>query len=229
MTDLPASWLEAYLTAVRAAFGPRIWMIGLQGSYGRGEAVPDSDLDLVLILDRVGPEDVAAYGRALDALPFREKVCGFFSGRAELEAWDKADLFQFCNDTLPLQGSLDALTRSVSRRDVRRAVHTGTCNLYHACIHNALHEKSPQALAGLYKAAAYLLQAVAYLEKGVFIRRQRDLRSELSTADRQILDRHLALREGICAESPQTLSAALTVWAAGWIVRLAEDERPEKR
>ncbi len=221
MTETLSAWLEAYLRAVREAFGARIWFIGLQGSHGRGEAVPGSDLDVVLILDRVGYAEVDAYGRVLDGLPCREKICGFFSGRAELEAWDRAELFQFCNDTTPLQGSLDELAAAVAPADVRRAVHTSACSLYHACVHNALHEQSPQALAALYKSAAFALQAAAYLQHGVFIRQQQALVRFLEPGDRAILERHLALRAGVSTETPEALTRALMAWAAEWILRTA--------
>lgn len=221
MTETLSAWLEAYLRAVREAFGARIWFIGLQGSHGRGEAVPGSDLDVVLILDRVGYAEVDAYGRVLDGLPCREKICGFFSGQAELEAWDRAELFQFCNDTTPLQGSLDELAAAVAPADVRRAVHTSACNLYHACVHNALHEQSPRALAQLFKSAAYVLQAIAYLQQRVFVRQQRALGLCLEPTDRDILQKHLALRAGVSAETPQALTQALMAWAAEWILRTA--------
>ena len=46
------NWMEVYIRAVRAAFGDRVRYVGLQGSRGRGEAGPDSDIDVVCILDR---------------------------------------------------------------------------------------------------------------------------------------------------------------------------------
>ena len=45
------NWMKQYCGAVRAAFGDRVRYIGLQGSRGRGEAGPDSDIDVVCILD----------------------------------------------------------------------------------------------------------------------------------------------------------------------------------
>ena len=53
------NWLEQYRRTVEAAFGERICFLGLQGSRARGEAGPDSDIDVVLVLDRLAPEDLA--------------------------------------------------------------------------------------------------------------------------------------------------------------------------
>ena len=100
-------WLGEYMEAVQVQFGPRVWFIGLQGSFGRGEATAESDLDVVLILDAVSAADLRAYSAMLDRLPERERVCGFVSGKGELLAWEPADLFQFCHDTRPLLGTLD--------------------------------------------------------------------------------------------------------------------------
>ena len=97
-------WLGEYMEAVQVQFGPRVWFIGLQGSFGRGEATAESDLDVVLILDAVSAADLWAYSAMLDRLPERERVCGFVSGKGELLAWEPADLFQFCHDTRPLLG-----------------------------------------------------------------------------------------------------------------------------
>ena len=32
-------WLGEYMEAVQVQFGPRVWFIGLQGSFGRGEVL----------------------------------------------------------------------------------------------------------------------------------------------------------------------------------------------
>ena len=42
-------WTDRYMMALKDAFGDRIWFAGIQGSYGRGEATEDSDIDMVVI------------------------------------------------------------------------------------------------------------------------------------------------------------------------------------
>ena len=59
------SWMDAYQTAMLALFGGRVLLIGLQGSYARGEAREDSDIDVVLILDTVSFKDLKRYREAL--------------------------------------------------------------------------------------------------------------------------------------------------------------------
>ena len=77
------TWMEAFIARMRQAFGDRLAFVGLQGSRARGEATPKSDIDVVVVLDRLEADDISAYRTALEGLPEREKICGFLSGRAE--------------------------------------------------------------------------------------------------------------------------------------------------
>ena len=108
MIDL-TSFLSEYLQKLDSTFGNRVWFVGLQGSYGRGEATETSDIDMGVILDELTVQDLQRYRSMLDTLPNRELVCGFLSGRQEILNWDPADLFQFYHDTIPIHGTLDAL------------------------------------------------------------------------------------------------------------------------
>ena len=51
-------WMKEYSSELRKKFGNRIWFVGLQGSYGRNEATEQSDIDAVVILDKVTLEDI---------------------------------------------------------------------------------------------------------------------------------------------------------------------------
>ena len=113
-------WLADWTACVDGIFGERIRFLGIQGSYGRGEATAESDIDVVLLLDGLQLEDLQAYDEAVSALPMREKRCGFVGGWEELIHWDKADLFQFIQDTRALRGSLDDLWREITKKDIQR-------------------------------------------------------------------------------------------------------------
>lgn len=45
-------WMDAFLPPLLEALPGRVAFVGIQGSFGRGEAGPESDVDLVVVLDR---------------------------------------------------------------------------------------------------------------------------------------------------------------------------------
>ena len=71
------NWLQDFTKKLFDKFSTRIKFIGLQGSYKRGEANSDSDIDIVIILDRLSFDDLILYKRIVKSMPFSKKVCGF--------------------------------------------------------------------------------------------------------------------------------------------------------
>ncbi|MBO5670872.1 MAG: nucleotidyltransferase domain-containing protein, partial [Clostridia bacterium] len=174
MIDI-AAWTSSFLQRLTDSFGERVWFVGLQGSYGRGEATQTSDIDIVVILDTLSSSDIQAYRAMLDTLPQRELICGFLSGKDEILNWEPSDLFQFCYDTTPIQGSLDEVFAMIDARAVSRAIKIGACNIFHGCVHTMLHERSDDMLRELYKSASFVVQAIAFQQTGAYIKHQRDL------------------------------------------------------
>ena len=211
------TWMKVYIRAVRAAFWDRVRYVGLQGSRGRGEAGPDSDIDVVCILDTCALRDLETYRAAVADLPDRDKLCGFVSGTAELGAWDSADLFQFRHDTTDWYGHLSDLLPPEREEDARRALHTGACGLYHLCCHNFLHGQSLEAVAEAYKSAVFLVQAKTYLKQGVYCRRRADLARHLTGIDLEILQTAQALKAGECRGDLTALTDRLLTWCRGVI------------
>ena len=62
-------WMNDFLLRLNEVFENRIWFVGLQGSYGRGEATEASDIDVVVILDELNASDIQTYQNMLDTLP----------------------------------------------------------------------------------------------------------------------------------------------------------------
>ena len=140
----------------------------LQGSFGRGEGTAESDIDAVVILDRVDPGGFAAGTVGCwTGCRTGKKTCGFVCGRTELQNWDPSDLFSLCMDTVPLIGSLEELRSRISSSDIQRAVWTGVCTLYHLCAHNLIHERNGDILRGLYKSAAFTFGRLPICKQGV--------------------------------------------------------------
>lgn len=218
-------WLPRFTAAMEETFGERLLFLGLQGSRARGEAQEDSDIDTVVILDRLTAEDLAAFRAAAETLPYGEKLCGFVSSAGVLRSWDRGELFGFIRDTVPLKGDLLALTPPTGRKEARKAVHAGACALYHACCHNLLYDRSGAILGALYKSARFVLRAKAFADGGEDCPDLTTLRAALSGKDLEILERYLALRAGETAEDLDAWGGPLLAWAGRLVETYAPDQR----
>ena len=186
-------WMKNFLQKLDETFANRVWFVGLQGSYGRGEATETSDIDIVVILDELSAKDIQAYNNMLDTLPHRELICGFVSGKKEILNWEPSDLFQFYYDTTPIKGSLDELLSVIDESAVNRAIQIGICNIYHGCVHNMLYEKNEDILRGLYKSASFVVQAIAFKQTGNYISHQKELLKVVSSYEQVIVDTFMNL------------------------------------
>ena len=210
------AWTNMFLNALNDCFGDRVWFVGLQGSFARGEATETSDIDMVVILDELSASDVATYNAMLDTLPHRELICGFLSGKNEILNWETSDLFQFYYDTKPIKGSLDEILQLIDDTAVTRAIKIGACNIYHGCVHNMLYEKSEEVLRGLYKTASFTIQAIAFKQTGKYISHQKDLLEFVSPDERVIVETFLNLKNDGAVEF-DVMSETLFNWATKWI------------
>jgi predicted nucleotidyltransferase len=215
MIDI-TTWMNDFLQKLNHKFENRVWFVGLQGSYGRGEARDTSDIDIVVILDELSASDIQKYNSMLDALPHRELICGFLSGKNELINWEPSDLFQFYHDTTPIKGSLDKLLTVIDEAAIDRAIKIGACNIYHGCVHNMLHEKSEDILRGLYKSASFVLQALIFKQTGKYIKHQKELLGVVSADERKIVDNFLKLKSGGAVDF-SAMSEVLFAWSKKWI------------
>ena len=209
-------WMQNFLQTLNKTFANRVWFVGLQGSYGRGEATETSDIDVVVILDELSAVDIQTYNTMLNSLPHRELICGFLSGKEEIMNWEPSDLFQFCYDTTPIQGGLDEVLSVVDESAVKRAIKIGVCNIYHGCVHNMLFDKSEDVLRGLYKSASFVVQAIVFAESGEYIKHQKDLLTVAKPEEQAIINTFLSLKKGDPIDFIP-MSKILFAWAKHWI------------
>ena len=219
MIDITA-WMNDFLQRLNHKFENRVWFVGLQGSYGRGEAIDTSDIDVVVILDELSASDIQNYNAMLDGLPHRELICGFLSGKNEILNWEPFDLFQFYYDTTPIKGSLDELLTTINEAAVKRAIKVGACNIYHGCVHNMLHGKSDEILRGLYKSASFVVQAIAFLQTGKYIKHQKELLSVAAPDEQAIINTFLLFKSGNSVDF-HLLSETLFAWSKKWILEIS--------
>lgn len=181
-------WSDNLKQKILERFEKRVIFIGLQGSYARGEATTDSDIDIVVILDKLDIEDLKEYKKIIHSMPDSEKACGFISGKNEIMNWSKSDMFQFIYDTKSLYGDLKKLTGEISPNDIKLSAQTGVQNIYHALCHGFVFEHNhKQILTSLFKMAFFVLQAEYFLKNKEYISTQKDLFEKLQNEDREIL------------------------------------------
>ena len=215
MVDI-TTWMNDFLQNLNHTFENRVWFVGLQGSYGRGEATETSDIDVVVILDELSAMDIQTYNKMLDTLPHRELICGFLSGKDDIMNWEPSDLFQFCYDTTPIKGSLDEVMAVVDENAVNRAIKIGACNIFHGCIHNMLHEKNEDILRGLYKSASFVVQAIVFRQTGNYIKHQEELLTVATHNEQVIINIFLSLKKGGTVDFTP-MSETLFAWSKKWI------------
>lgn len=216
-------YLDAFIPALERTFGTRVRFCGFQGSRARGEETAVSDIDMVVILDRLTPSDVDTYRSMLAALGQQESSCGFLGGERDLRVWDPADLFWFCLDTTALAGSLDSLRPHASDEVLQQSVWTALCNLFHGCVHNMVHDRSSEILIGLYKSTFFLLRQIEYLRTRTYVARLADLIGCYADPARTLLQIYAELRtrdENLDFESD---AETLFVWAQRQLDRGCSD------
>ena len=190
MFDLD-SYLNALILSCRAVFGERLLYVGLQGSYLRGEAHENSDIDVMVILDRFSFQDMDQYREILKKIGFYEKSCGFICGREELARWNPLEICQLRHTTKDLCGVLTDYLPSATWEDEVNYVKLSLGNLYHELCHRYIHadrDKNVVKFRGACKGVFFLMQNLHYLESGRFILTKKDLKEAVSVEDRRVLE-----------------------------------------
>lgn len=217
------SWMEELAEKLTGRFGPRLLFLGLQGSYGRGEANEDSDIDVVTVLDRVELADLDAYRAIVRAMPEGEKACGFLCGLQELKSWPRYDLLAVARDTRDVRGRLADLLPPLGREDLAEAAAIGASGLYHAAVHTYLYgarEEWPGFLKEAHKGAFFTLRALYELRTGENVRAKRALFPLLSGEEREVLAYGLS----DTGEPPECAFDRLIRWSAAAMTEAGEQE-----
>jgi len=184
-------YLACLILNCRSAFGERLLYVGLQGSYLRGEAHENSDIDVMVILDRFSVQDMAAYRGILKEIGFYEKSCGFICGKEEMKRWNPLEVCQLRHTTKDLLGVLTDYLPPATREDEINYVKLSLGNLYHELCHRYIHadrDKNAARFRGTCKCVFYLIQNLHFLESGCFILSKKELKEAAAQEDRMILE-----------------------------------------
>ena len=219
--------IDAYLSQLtsllQAHFGNRLVYVGLQGSYLRGEATEQSDIDIMVVIDGLSVSDLDAYRQIIQSLPHSDRSCGFICSKADLANWNPLEICHLLNSTKDICGTLRSLVPAYTDEDIRNFVKVSLNNLYHEICHRYIHagpERSAEALPGTYKAVFFILQDLYYLRHGEFITAKAELLPLLDGKDRAVLHRALELGSGITHDFADSFQLLFT-WCQETLVSIS--------
>ena len=190
MFDLD-KYLADLILNCRSVFRERLLYMGLQGSWLRGEAHENSDIDIMVILDGFSVQDMDIYRGILEKTGFYERSCGFICGKEEMKRWNPLEVCQLRHTTKDLLGVLTDFLPHATRDDEINYVKLSLGNLYHELCHRYIHadrDKNAARFRGICKNVFYLIQNLHFLESGCFILSKKELKEAVAQEDRLILE-----------------------------------------
>jgi len=202
MYDVVA-YMEELILRLKREFGNQLIYVGLQGSYLRGEMTDESDIDPMVVLERLSAEELKRYRRIVNQMDHPEKSCGFICGREQLANWNPMEIMHLLHSTKDFYGKLMRFVPASTHEDAVNYCRIGLNNLYHFLCHRYIHsdaQHNADKLPGDYKMAFFLLQDLHYLRTGNFIQSTILLSESLKGEEQKILRRHLAFRNGAKCE-----------------------------
>jgi len=183
-------YLNDLIKECKTEFNKRLLYIGLQGSYLRGEANENSDIDIMVVIDGFSIKDMNRYRDILKKIGYYEKSCGFICGKEELARWNPLEICHLIHTTKDLFGTLKALLPSSTRMDEKNYVKLSIGNLYHEICHRYIHadlETNIAQFRATCKGLFFLIQNLHYLESGNFVTTKAALKMQVSESDLKIL------------------------------------------
>lgn len=192
--------IEQYISQLtrrlQQSFGPGLLYVGLQGSYLRGEATENSDIDIMVVLETLTAARMDQYREVLQSLGHFDKACGFLCSREDLAHWNPLEICHLLHTTKDCFGDLRSLTPDYADEDVRSFIKLSIGNLYHELCHRYIYrgpEKSAASLPGIFKGVFFILQNLHYLRTGSFLQTKKELLPLLEGKDKTVLQRSLEL------------------------------------
>lgn len=205
-------WLQQFIEILLNEFGESIQFIGLQGSRARNEATDNSDIDVVVIFDKLTMDKLKRYEVVVQTMPNRHLLCGFVGGMDDLNNWDQADLFTLIYDTKTIYGQLPISKKAITTTHVNNFVRLTAGNIYHLALHNYLHGKSTKKIHGLFKNARFAIQGIVFLQHTEFISQLDELSRVTKGYDADVIHRLISLKNNALVDLEKD-TELLLAWA----------------
>lgn len=185
-------WLDLLLQKLVGAYKDRLIFVGHTGSWVRGEAGTQSDIDMNVILSSVGFDDIKQYRQIIKEMPNSEKACGFIGSKEEIQAWPRHELFHFINGCRILYGDINNLVASPTRQDLIDYIKITSSAIIHEVRHRMIYtqdiNKEVHELQNVYKSSFFILQACLSLTEEKYILSKKEILAILTEeSNREIL------------------------------------------
>lgn len=194
-------YMGEIVNQLKQTFGGRLTYVGLQGSYLRGEASSNSDIDVMVVIDDLTMGDLNHYRRIILEIGDHDKSCGFICSKRDLKNWNPLEICGLEHCTKDYYGRLEDLVPDYTYEDVRSFAKMSLNNLYHEICHRYLHatqEKNISQLPQSFKSVFFILQTLHYLRTGEYVKTKKDLLGKLSGMDLPVME--------LCLEYPKNIS-----------------------
>lgn len=215
-------YISSLIELLKTAYQERLLYVGLQGSYLRGEATENSDIDIMVVISDMSVADLAKYREAISSLEDYDKSCGFICGIEELQNWNPLEICHLLHTTKDYYGTLAELVPEYTETDVRNFVKMSLGNLYHEICHRYIHapkEKNIAKLPFTYKSVFFIMQNLYYLNSGKFVGTKKELQEALSGKDRLVLETAISLSNGTQIDFDETFDLLFT-WCKETMIRI---------
>lgn len=179
-------------------FESRLAYVGLQGSYLRGEATCNSDIDIMVIIDNLTVYDLDNYRSIIQSMDHFDKSCGFICSTSDIANWNPLEICHLLNSTKDYLGKLREFVPQYSKDDVRNFIKLSINNLYHEICHRYIHADynlNIAQLASAYKGVFFILQNLYYLNNDKYISTKSELLAVLKGKDRDVLECSIAMNK----------------------------------
>jgi hypothetical protein len=160
--------------------------VGLQGSYLRGDATDNSDIDIMVVLKRIDLKDLSEYRNIIQSIGNYDKSCGFICSEEDLNNWNPLEICHLKHTTKDYFGNLSDLIPSYTISDIINYIKISINNLYHEITHRYIHSTIENNIASLpysYKNVFFILQNIYFIKTGKFSITKDELMPIINPAD----------------------------------------------
>lgn len=191
------NYIDSLIRELKEKFGERLIYIGLQGSYLRGEATADSDIDIMAVIDELTVNDLKVYRDVLVSVGDFDKSCGFICGKDDLNNWNPLEICHILHTTKDYYGVLQKLVPEYSEDDERNFIKFSLNNLYHELCHRYIHDERDYNITrfpATCKSVFFILQNTYYRSSGNFVATKQELLERLQGRDKAVLEMSVSLQ-----------------------------------